>query len=107
MKFSRQFRLPGGGRIIVGRNRMDNQTLKGLQKEGRLILHTVNIPGPTAAVLGEISEDDLQLAASIISDYGDKGALTEIIVKVIAPDNAVREITVNPLARETYQPWML
>jgi hypothetical protein len=26
---------------------------------------------------------------------------------VIAPDNAVREITVNPLARETYQPWML
>ena len=107
MKFSRQFRLPGGGRIIVGRNRMDNQTLKGLQKEGRLILHTVNIPGPTAAVLGEISEDDLQLAASIISDYGDKGVLTEIIVKVIAPDNAVREITVNPLARETYQPWML
>ncbi|MBR5587649.1 MAG: hypothetical protein IKW23_02220, partial [Kiritimatiellae bacterium] len=59
------------------------------------------------AVLGEISQADLLLAASIISDYGDKGALTDIIVRVIPPQGESYEVTVNPLARETYQPWML
>ncbi|MBQ9693449.1 MAG: hypothetical protein IJV69_01665 [Kiritimatiellae bacterium] len=107
MKFSRQFRLPDGGRIIVGRNRLDNQTLKGLQKEGRLILHTVNIPGPTAAVIGTIPETDLQRAAAIIADYGDKGALTDIIVRILPPQGEAYEITVKPLSRDTYQPWML
>lgn len=106
LKFSRQFRLPDGGRIIVGRNRMDNLALKALREQGRTILHTVNIPGPTAAVLGDIPESDLYRAASIIADYGDKGTLTDIIVKVITPEET-REITVQPLPRETYQPWML
>ena len=106
LKFSRQFRLPDGGRIIVGRNRLDNIALKALREQGKTILHTVNIPGPTAAVLGEIPESDLYRAASIIADYGDKGPLPDIIVKVITPEET-REITVNPLPRDTYQDWML
>lgn len=106
LKFSRQFRLPAGGRIIVGRNRMDNVALKALLKEGRTILHTVNIPGPTAAVLGEITETDLQTAAAIIADYGDKGSLTAIVVRIVTPQGS-REITVKPLQRCDYQPWML
>lgn len=106
LKFSRHFRLPEGGRIIVGRNRLDNLALKALLTEGRMILHTVNIPGPTAAVLGDLSEQDVRTAASIIADYGDKGALTDIIVRVITPTDSY-EITVAPLPRETYQPWML
>ncbi len=104
--FSRQFRLPEGGRIIVGRNRADNQALKALAAQGRTILHTVNIPGPTAAVLGPINEADLLRAAAIIANYGDKGALTEIIVKIITPEGK-RDITVSPLPREVYEPWML
>ncbi len=106
LKFSRQFRLPEEGRIIVGRNRADNLALKALSAEGRTILHTVNIPGPTAAVLGEISENDLQRAAAIIADYGDKGERGEVIVKVITP-NDVRELTVRPLPRDEYIAWML
>lgn len=107
MKFPRQFRLPEGGRIIVGRNRDDNKRLKALASdEGRTILHTVNIPGPTALVIGDLSTTDLHTAAAIIANYGDKGALTEIIVKVITPTETT-EMTVQPLPRETYEPWML
>ncbi len=106
MKFSRQFRLPEGGRIIVGRCRADNLALKALGNEGRMLLHTVNVPGPTAAVLGSLTEGDLVRAAGIIADYGDKGQLEEVIIKVITPERAY-EIAVKPLAREVYQPWML
>ncbi len=106
LKFSRQFRLPEGGRIIVGRNRADNLALKALAEQGRTILHTVNVPGPTAVILGDITEGDLQRAAGIIASYGDKGALPEIIVKVIDHDTA-RTFPIKPLLRDDYTPWML
>lgn len=106
MKFARQFRLPGGGRIIVGRNRDDNQALKALAQEGRHILYTVNVPGPTCACIAPLSEDDLLLAAGIVAGYGDKGDRSEIIVKIVTPE-LTREISVAPLARETFVSWML
>ena len=106
MKFSRQFRLPEGGRIIVGRNRADNQALKALVAKGRTILHTVNVPGPTAAILGPISEGDLLRTAAIIADYGDKGTLAEIVVRVVTPKDS-REFSVKPFPRDEYAPWML
>ncbi len=106
LKFSRQFRLPEGGRIIVGRNRADNLALKALVDEGRTILHTVNVPGPTAAVLGEIPEGDLLRAAGIIADYGDKGTREEIIVKVVSPEGT-REFSIAPMPRDEYIHWML
>lgn len=107
MKFPRQFRLPDGGRIIVGRNREDNKRLKSIAlEEKRTLLHTVNIPGPTALVIGEILPTDLERAAAIIANYGDKGSLAEIIVKIITPLETT-EITVSPLPREIYEPWML
>lgn len=106
LKFARQFRLPDGGRIIVGRNRVDNVALKALTKQGRTILHTVNVPGPTVAILGEISPSDLLRAAGIAADYGDKGELSEVVVKIVAPDS-VQTCSVAPLPRDVYAPWML
>ncbi len=106
LKFSRQFRLPEGGRIIIGRNRADNLALKALADQGRTILHTVNVPGPTAVILGSITDGDLLRAAGIIASYGDKGTLPEIIVKVIEPGQA-RTFTVKPLMRDDYIQWML
>ncbi len=106
LKFSRQFRLPEGGRIIVGRNRADNLALKALTAQGRTILHTVNVPGPTAVFLGEFTEGDLQRAAGIIADYGDKGSRAEITVKLVSPTGA-RDFPIAPLPRATYTEWML
>lgn len=106
LRFARQFRLPDGGRIIVGRNRTDNAALKALADEGRTLLYPVNIPGPTIAVLGEINEADLFRAAGIAAGYGDSGTRTDITVRVITP-RGTRELTVRPLPRDVFTPWML
>ncbi len=106
LRFSRHFRLPGGGRIIVGRNRADNQALKALARQGRALLHTVNVPGPTAAILGPIGEEDLLRAAQIVAAYGDRGALAQVVVRHVTPGGA-REFAVDPLPREAFAPWML
>ena len=107
LRFSRQFRLPHGGRVIVGRNRADNQALKALAAQGRTLLHTVNVPGPTAAILGPIDEHDLDLAAGIVASYGDRGTLPSIIVRRIIPGQPPADLPTLPLPRETYTPWML
>lgn len=106
LRFSRHFRLPEGGRIIVGRNRADNQALKALARQGRAILHTVNVPGPTAVILGDIPPGDLHRAAQIVAAYGDRGALAQVIVRHVTP-TAATELPVTPLPRETFAPWML
>ena len=107
LRFSRHFRLPNGGRIIVGRNRADNQALKALAAQGRTLLHTVNVPGPTAAVLGPIDAADLELAAGIVASYGDRGALASVIVRRLIPGQPPADLPAAPLPRETYVPWML
>lgn len=106
LRFSRHFRLPGGGRIIVGRNRADNQALKALAARGRALLHTVNVPGPTAAILGPIDPEDLRLAAGIVAHYGDRGGLPQITVRHLTPEGQT-EFAAAPLPREAFEPWML
>ncbi len=106
LRYARQFRLPDGGRIIVGRNRADNQALKAYRDKGYAILHTVNIPGPTALILNALTPGDLDRAARIIAAYGDRGALTEVIVRHVTPTDS-REFAVAPLPRDDFQPWML
>lgn len=106
LRFSRHFRLPEGGRIVVGRNRADNQALKALAAHGRAILHTVNVPGPTALCIGPISPGDLRRAAQILAAYGDRGDLPTVTVRHIAPQGT-EEFAVAPLPREDFTPWML
>ncbi len=116
MKYARQFRLPDGGRIIVGRNRADNLALRAHAANGkRTLLHTVNIPGPTALCLNKLTPEDLFRTAGILANYGDHSAQPNVTVKVIhsksdtitaneVPDEI---LTVSPLARDTFLPWML
>ncbi|MEG2415719.1 MAG: hypothetical protein RSB74_07360, partial [Kiritimatiellia bacterium] len=101
LKYARHFRLPDGARAIVGRNRNDNQNLKTLSAQGKTILYTVNVPGPTAAILGDATDADLLRVAEILASYGDKGDLPEVIVRVITPSDS-QDLSVKSLPRETY-----
>ncbi|MDR3629856.1 MAG: thiamine biosynthesis protein [Desulfocapsaceae bacterium] len=74
----RQFRLPGGGWLIVGRDEQENQRLAGLCGESDLLLAMQSRPGPTAVLRRPASlcadrlTDDLQIAAALVVRYGKK-----------------------------------
>ncbi|MBW1708279.1 MAG: tRNA 4-thiouridine(8) synthase ThiI [Deltaproteobacteria bacterium] len=70
LKWGRHFRLPGGSKLVVGRNEKENEIISKLSKPGDFILETVNIPGPTVIMSGS-DPSDLELAASITVSYGD------------------------------------
>lgn len=83
LKFGRHFRIESGTKLIVGRNKIENQAIRSLSNEKDVILSLVSIPGPTVLVLGDLSSNDEQLAASMTVSYSDaeNGNLAEVCLR--------------------------
>jgi tRNA-uridine 2-sulfurtransferase len=70
--------MPGGGWLILGRDEIENQKIKGLCQEGDMMLLMEHRPGPTAilrraaSLSAEKLAGDLKLAASLVVRYGKK-----------------------------------
>jgi len=102
----RHFRLPGGAKCVVGRDAHDNAALKKSQCDGDVLVHTVNVPGPTLLIPCGADEADLALAAGICAAYGDHGEKASVIVRIVR-GSAAEERAVAPLAKERFLGWML
>jgi tRNA-uridine 2-sulfurtransferase len=74
----RQFQLPGGGWLILGRDEHENEKLENLHQKGDAMLLMESRPGPTAILrrAASLSADrlveDMQVAASLVVRYGRK-----------------------------------
>jgi hypothetical protein len=104
--YGRHFRLPSGAKCAAGRDARDNAALKKMARDGDVLLHTVNVPGPTTLIPGGGSEADVALAAGICAAYGDHGARGEVVVRIVRGPVA-EERPVAPLPKEQFQSWML
>lgn len=83
LKVGRHFRLGPNTKLVVGRNKKENQAIRALWKESDLLLSTVSVPGPTVLVSGDVSPELAELAASITVSFSDakNNELTEISLK--------------------------
>ena len=83
LKVGRHFRLDPNTKLVVGRNKKENQTIQILWKDSDLLLNTVSVPGPTVLVSGDISLELADLAASVTVSYSDakNDALTKVSLK--------------------------
>lgn len=70
LKWGRHFRLPGGDKLVVGRNERENQALLWLSQPDDFIFSVEQIPGPIALMTGKGLHDQA-LAASITVSYSD------------------------------------
>ncbi len=112
----RQFLLPDGSWLILGRNEKENSKVEGLAGENDVFLHMPNRPGPTALLRGFQQQDfvadrnikTLQNAASLVVRYGkkmkgnDPGAEVEVrgFGKTLA-------LTAQPLSDQVFASWIL
>jgi tRNA U34 2-thiouridine synthase MnmA/TrmU len=80
LKLGRHFRIGPYTKLVVGRNEKENHILHSLSKETDLLLRTVSVPGPSALVLGALTPELEELAASVTASYSDAGndELTEV-----------------------------
>lgn len=71
LKLGRHFRITPESKIIIGRNKRENDMILDLSGKNESILHTKNIPGPVVAVVGKKTREVEMLAATMTASYSD------------------------------------
>ncbi len=69
MKFGRHFRLPDGAKLVVGRNKDENEHLQNIENDKYYHIKTLGLPGPHSLLSKSASKADKELAAKIILTY--------------------------------------
>lgn len=82
LRAGRHFRLPGAGKIIVGRNESDNAVIQALADNGDYLLWVDGFGSPITLVHAASGGDTLRLAASLCARYSDAGKLPVVDVSV-------------------------
>jgi len=112
----RQFLLPGGGWLVLGRDAKDNTKLSGLAEGGDALLSMEERPGPVALLRRAadgytdeaVRENDFHLAAALVVRYGKKVKDGPAAATVSCTLNGVRQALVSePLADAQFREWML
>ena len=76
LKFGRHLRLPEGTKLIIGRNKEDNEHLEQTNSDKYLKGKIVNCTGPLALIEKTATTNDKELAAKFIVTYGKTEANT-------------------------------
>ena len=69
MKFGRHFRLPDGAKLVIGRNKEENEHLQNVNNDKFHHLKTVGLPGPHTLLSINPSQADKELAIKMVLTY--------------------------------------
>ena len=106
MKVGRHFRVGPHARIIVGRNKGENEVLAALAKPEDLMLVAQSVPGPTVLALGNLTPELEVLAARITASYSDakEGQQTEVKLSVKGEG---KTLSVEKAAKKEFQKMLI
>jgi hypothetical protein len=103
MMVGRQFKLPSGGWLVVGRNHSENIKIENLTQPGDWLICPDDFPGPTVILRRSQNDEELQLAASILVRYAKKTVTVQGKIKVMAEKNGnVIQLDAVPLDSDTF-----
>jgi len=80
LKVGRHFRLSAKAKLIVGRNKDENEIIDSLKRESDLILEPKDVKGPKALLRGEYDEGIITTAAEIVCRYSDTDGICTILI---------------------------
>lgn len=108
LRYGRHFRLPSGGKIIVGRNDRENTALLAQAPAAAWVLTTDPLPGPVALAT---RAEDVPAAAALVARYATsirrtRGEGVPVPVTVWHGDTA-QAVTAQPLDDAVAAPWRL
>jgi tRNA U34 2-thiouridine synthase MnmA/TrmU len=92
LKLGRHFRIGSSTKMIVGRNKMENQAIRSLAEETDLLLWPISVPGPTVLILGDFFPGLEERAATSAVSYSDAddGEVTEVSLSTKGSDTTLR-----------------
>lgn len=104
----RQFCLPGGSWLVLGRNEAENNRLADLVRPGDLYLWCEEEwPGPSALLRWPSGREDLEAAAGLVKRYSKQGRGRERGAVLWQKSGAreTGELRVPPLADPVFRDW--
>ena len=69
MKFGRHFRLEDGAKLVIGRNKEENEYLQNINNDKYYHIKTVGLPGPHALLSKNATKEDKDLSANAVLTY--------------------------------------
>jgi tRNA U34 2-thiouridine synthase MnmA/TrmU len=101
LKIGRHFRLSDTTKLIVGRNKMENEILESLKLDDDIIIEVSNHVGPTCLLrTKKLSQKEIEIAASTALRYSDspKDELSNVRVRMGQKnDDEEKELKINPI----------
>jgi len=107
LKLGRHFRIAPHTKIVVGRNKKENETIRSLAGENDTVLRSVSVPGPTVLVSGELPENTLDIACAITVAYSDAGELDAGEVRIEEGVRENRVVSVKTRDKGAFRRYML
>lgn len=98
----RHFRLRVNTKLIIGRNRGENERLRSLWIQPYALLRPIGFQGPIGILKGHLDPETLEIAANIIAGYGKHQAST-ITIESNNGSVARHEVKRSAEDRETYK----
>jgi tRNA U34 2-thiouridine synthase MnmA/TrmU len=95
LKVGRHFRLTKDAKLVVGRNKDENEVVKALVEDADVVLEAKDYVGPTCILRGKHDEAAIATAASVVLRYSDAPKDARSTVKV-SVNGAAHEITAVP-----------
>ena len=89
LMIGRQFILPGGGWLVLGRNESENENVTAMRQPGALLLSFREWPGPQGVLRGG-SDTDLEIAVGVMKKYSKKGSGRASSIIVYKEENGDR-----------------
>jgi len=94
----RQFRLPSGGWVSLGRDENENIRIEELCIDGDILLNDEEWPGPIALLRHSRDPEDINLAAALVARFGKKKPVGQEECEItVTMDNKEIILSVLPL----------
>ena len=106
LKAGRQFRLSAQAKLVLGRNKADNDCIQELSQPEHIVMRCKNFSGPLGIYCGPAEAEELLCAAAILASYGKGKDETEVEVLTIQGEME-QTVTVSPMPREQSQEYIL
>ncbi|RNJ76858.1 MAG: DUF814 domain-containing protein [Nitrosopumilus sp. H8] len=100
LKVGRHFRLDGHTKLIVGRNKDENEIIDALALKDDILLEARDHMGPISILRGKTAGEHTDLASSVTLRYSDAPEGQEGVVKVRGADPG--EITTERAGEQSY-----
>jgi predicted ribosome quality control (RQC) complex YloA/Tae2 family protein len=83
LKCGRNLRISEKAKIVVGRDQRGNEMIRSLIRSGDTVFTVAAFPGPTVLATGDLSSEEIKLAASITVAYSDAPENRSVAVHVV------------------------